>query len=394
MFRGGYSCNCRDGFHSAVARLEPTFNGTAVEQSFEEKSPSYVFMFACKRCAAGCDVCRDDSPCLSSYDWGFRISLLTITVLCIGFVFVLGVNIYRYRRLKVIKVASPIFLCITLLGLCDHVLRDAATCVLTKWTRNFGFCITYSALLLKTWRVSLTYRVKSAHKIKLTDKQLLQWLFPILLVMAIYLAAWTISDTPQAVYIVDWNELKFKQCDYNWWDHSLLIGEFFFLLWGIKVCYNVRNAESLFNEARYITYAIYNITIVNMVMILIHLSIVPNSGPDIKYFFGFLRTQLSTTTTVILIFGPKFYRIIKGQGDLWDTQVRARGIAASFSNGGVGMAEETTDLYQENEELKEEIQKLAAQLEIMKICQMQFKNRHLERAKQRQLCAQQETAKL
>lgn len=46
-------------------------------------------------------------------------------------------------------------------------------------------------------------------------------------------------------------------------------GEFFFLLWGIKVCYNVRNAESLFNEARYITYAIYNITIVNMVMILI-----------------------------------------------------------------------------------------------------------------------------
>jgi G protein-coupled receptor 158 len=101
---------------------------------------------------------------------------------------------------------------------------DAGTCVLTKWTRNFGFCITYSALLLKTWRVSLTYRVKSAHKIKLTDKQLLQWLFPILLVMAIYLGAWTISDTPQAVYIVDWNNLKFKQCDYNWWDHSLLIG--------------------------------------------------------------------------------------------------------------------------------------------------------------------------
>lgn len=79
-------------------------------------SPSYEFMFACKRCAPGCDVCRDDSPCLSTYDWGFRISLLTITVLCIGFVFVLGVNIYRYRRLKVIKVASPIFLCITLLG--------------------------------------------------------------------------------------------------------------------------------------------------------------------------------------------------------------------------------------------------------------------------------------
>lgn len=73
-------------------------------------------------------------------------------------------------------------------------------------------------------RVSLTYRVKSAHKLKLTDKQLLQWLFPILLVMAIYLGTWTISSPPEAVYIKDWDELKFKQCDYNWWDHSLAIG--------------------------------------------------------------------------------------------------------------------------------------------------------------------------
>jgi hypothetical protein len=43
--------------------------------------------------------------------------------------------------------------------------------------------------------------------------------------------------------------------------------------------------------------------------------------------------------------------------------------------------EETTDLYQENEELKEEIQKLASQVEIMKICQMEFKNRHLPKPK-------------
>lgn len=111
--------------------------------------------------------------------------------------------------------------------------------------------------------------------------------------------------------------------------------------------------------------------------------ILPNSGPDLKYFFGFVRTQLSTTTTVILIFGPKFYRVVKGEGDLWEKQLRARGMAAaSFSFNGVGLAhEETTDLYQENEELKEEIQKLATQLEIMKLCQMEFRNRHLSTAK-------------
>ena len=29
---------------------------------------------------------------------------------------------------------------------------DTYSCVATKWTRHMGFCITYSALLLKTWR--------------------------------------------------------------------------------------------------------------------------------------------------------------------------------------------------------------------------------------------------
>lgn len=42
--------------------------------------------------------------------------------------------------------------------------------------------------------------------------------------MLIYLGAWTFSDTPDAEIIVDNEELKFKQCVYNWWDHSLAIG--------------------------------------------------------------------------------------------------------------------------------------------------------------------------
>lgn len=73
-------------------------------------------------------------------------------------------------------------------------------------------------------RVSLTYRVKSAHKVKLTDKQLLQWMIPILLVMLIYLGTWTLSATPNAHVIADNQGLQFYQCEYNWWDHSLAIG--------------------------------------------------------------------------------------------------------------------------------------------------------------------------
>ena len=131
---------------------------------------------------------------------------------------------------------------------------DLYFCIATKWSRNLGFLVTYSALLMKTWRsdkaiyynyvllhisessqhtkisshscrVSLSYRVKSAHKLKLTDKQLLQWLFPILLIMIIYLSSWTISDPPKAVFIEDLQGLRFKQCHFGWWDYSLSIGE-------------------------------------------------------------------------------------------------------------------------------------------------------------------------
>ncbi|XP_063700659.1 probable G-protein coupled receptor CG31760 [Culicoides brevitarsis] len=387
--RGAYQCVCKTGYYSL--KHPHGLNGTIMEQAYQEqlenKSNLYTHEFVCYKCAPGCDSCTGPEPCLANYNWPFRITLLTFSVLCGILTLALAVYMFKYRKVKVFKVASPIFLTITLLGCATMYLEMAAifpildtySCIATKWTRHMGFCLTYTALLMKTWRVSLTYRVKSAHKVKLTDKQLLQWMMPILLVMIIYLSTWTLSATPFAEKITDQNGLIFKQCSYNWWDHSLAIGEVLFLAWGIRVCYNVRNAESMYNEAKLISYAIYNIALVNTTMVAFHLLIFPQAGPDIKYLLGFIRTQLSTSVTIALVFGPKIIRVVRGQGDQWDKKSRFRGITASFSLNGVGLvAEETTDLYQENEELKEEIQKLAGQIEFMKIVNMEVNNRHLK----------------
>lgn len=275
--RGAYQCTCKAGYYSM--RHPHGFNGTLMEVSYLEYlanvSHIYATTFVCYKCAPGCDSCDSPAPCLATYNWPFRIALLTISVLCAAFTIGLAFYMFAHRKVKVFKVASPIFLMITLLGCATMFLEMAAifpildqySCIATKWTRHMGFCVTYTALLMKTWRVSLTYRVKSAHKVKLTDQQLLQWMVPILLVMLIYLGTWTLSATPYAEVIRDSLNLKFKQCSYNWWDHSLAIGEVLFLAWGIRVCYNVRNAESLYNEARLISYAIYNIALVNTAMV-------------------------------------------------------------------------------------------------------------------------------
>ncbi|XP_030246946.1 probable G-protein coupled receptor CG31760 [Drosophila navojoa] len=387
--RGAYQCLCKRGYYSL--RHPDGFNGTIMEIAWQEHQDNisnyYTDVFKCLPCAPGCDTCTGPEPCLANYHWPFRISLLTISIGCACGTLVLLCYLFKHRRVKVFKVASPIFLMITLIGCAIMYLEmvaifpylDTTWCIATKWTRHMGFCITYTSLLMKTWRVSLTYRVKSAHKIKLNDQQLLQWMVPILLVMLIYLGTWTISATPYAEVIYDQNHLKFKQCSYNWWDHSLAIGEVLFLAWGIRVCYNVRNAESLYNEARLISYAIYNIAIVNIAMVAFHVMLFPNAGPDYKYMLGFVRTQLSTTTTIALVFGPKIARVLKGQGDKWDQKAKVRSITASFSLNGVGLVpEESPDLYQENEELKEQIQKLAHQIEFMKTVHMQMNNRHLK----------------
>lgn len=76
-------------------------------------------------------------------------------------------------------------------------------------------------------RISGLFRVKSAHKIKLTDRQLLQWMFPVLFIMVIYLGAWS-AGSPAAPEILYYqNTVKYPQCAYGWWDHCLVLGKHF-----------------------------------------------------------------------------------------------------------------------------------------------------------------------
>lgn len=90
-----------------------------------------------------------------------------------------------------------------------------------------------------------------------------------------------------------------------------------------------------------------------LILCIFSLFLFPQAGPDIKYLLGFVRTQLSTSVTIALVFGPKVVRVLRGQGDQWDNRARARGITASFSLNGIGLVtDDSPDLYQENEELK------------------------------------------
>lgn len=99
----------------------------------ENSTETWETIYSCRKCAPGCEECIGPEPCLATYHWPFRsvtapphaphsisliyrITLLVFSLCCVLCTVVLVVYVFKHRKLKVFKVASPIFLSITLLG--------------------------------------------------------------------------------------------------------------------------------------------------------------------------------------------------------------------------------------------------------------------------------------
>ena len=74
----------------------------------------------------------------------------------------------------------------------------------------------------------MIFRVKSAQKIKLTDRHLLQRLAPILALYVVYLLAWSLAGPSHVTEMEMPGDLKFDECSIDWWDHAILICKCFF----------------------------------------------------------------------------------------------------------------------------------------------------------------------
>ena len=74
----------------------------------------------------------------------------------------------------------------------------------------------------------------------------------------------------------------------------------------------------------------------------------------------------------------QFLRVLRGTANELDDRIRARGNAASMIEVPLEREAAQKDVYAENEELKEEIQKLAGQIQYLKIVGMLTENRHIK----------------
>ncbi|XP_021938254.1 uncharacterized protein LOC110838906 [Zootermopsis nevadensis] len=327
--RGSYKCVCRRGFYFPDVRaVHRYYNGTVLEEEYEkllmevDNQYSEAGMFECLQCAEGCESCEDDRPCVVSLNWVMRTAILVLSCVIICCLPVVVLFTWRYGSVKVVRAASPVLLRVITLGAffiyCTVIVMyprpNIYTCTVRVWLREIGFSLTYGALMLKTWRISVIFRVRSAKAVKITDLDLLKRLGVIVTIFSVFLVIRTLVAPPLVIVGRTADDLKAFLCRTDWWDHSFTTLEVMFLVWGIRLCIVVRKAPSEFNESRFISMAIYNEFLLSVFLNVSMLFLQKPANPDLLYIIFFCHTQLTVTLLLCLIFGSKAYMVFKGHG--------------------------------------------------------------------------------
>ncbi|XP_063239014.1 uncharacterized protein LOC134540286 [Bacillus rossius redtenbacheri] len=324
--RGSYKCVCRRGFYfPSLHASKRYYNGSVIEEEYEklmlgeDSLYSAAGAYECLQCAEGCESCENASPCVASLNWVMRTALLVLCCVVIGCLPIVAFFTWKYGGVKVVRAASPVLLRVIVLGAffiyCTTIVMyprpNIYTCTLRVWFREVGFSLTYGALMLKTWRISVIFRVRSAKAVRITDADLLKRLGAVVGVCGVLLLVRTLVAPPRVVVGRTADDLKAYLCRTDWWDHAFTTLEVMFLVWGIRLCIVVRKAPSEFNESRFISMAIYNEFLLSVFLNVSMLFLQSPANPDLLFIIFFCHTQLTATLLLCLIFGSKAYMVLK-----------------------------------------------------------------------------------
>uniref|UniRef100_A0A1I8P846 G-protein coupled receptors family 3 profile domain-containing protein n=1 Tax=Stomoxys calcitrans TaxID=35570 RepID=A0A1I8P846_STOCA len=345
--RGSYKCVCRKGYYFPdTTSHHKYFNGSLLEEEYEKlmlgKNSTYNILneYECLPCAEGCDSCEDSSPCIAALNWPMRTSILVLACIVIGLLPPAAWFTFRYQQVKVVRAASPALLRVIALGAffiyCTNIVMypnpNLYTCTARIWLREIGFSLTYGALMLKTWRISVIFRVRSAKAVKITDAALLKRLGCICGAIGTCLLVRTLVSPPDVVVGRTADDLKAFLCKTDWWDYTFTSMEVVFLAWGVRLCIMVRKAPSEFNESRFISMAIYNEFLLTCFLNVSMLFLQSPANPDLLYIIFFCHTQLTITLLLALIFGSKVYIVLRsGKSHQENIGMGAKSSGAKFN---------------------------------------------------------------
>ncbi|KAK2151355.1 hypothetical protein LSH36_366g01013 [Paralvinella palmiformis] len=205
--------------------VEEAYRNKILNQSF-----GYDIGYQCHPCGRGCGPgCLNDTPCYVRYDVMIRGISVGVVSFCMSVCLILVTVIIRMRKTKVII---------------QYFEPSDLMCILVPWFREVGFVIVYGAVVLKLYRILTEFQSRKAHRVDVRDKDLLKYIFTIVLIVVGFLSAWTAVNL-----------------DYMIEDGATMVAEKRLPDSGLST----RTAPSDYKERRYLAIVIYNEAIVSTI---------------------------------------------------------------------------------------------------------------------------------
>nr|XP_020044065.1 probable G-protein coupled receptor 158 [Castor canadensis] len=262
-------------------------------------------------------------------------------------------------------------------------------CILLRWVRLLGFATVYGTVTLKLHRVLKVFLSRTAQRIPyMTGGRVMRMLAVILLVVFWFLIGWTSSvcqNLERQISLIGQGQtsdhLIFNMCLVDRWDYMTAVAEFLFLLWGVYLCYAVRTVPSAFHEPRYMAVAVHNELIISAIFHTIRFVLASRLQSDWMLMLYFAHTHLTVTVTIGLLLIPKFSHSSNNPRDDIATEAYEdeldMGRSGSYLNSSINSAWSEHSL--DPEDIRDELKKLYAQLEIYKRKKMITNNPHLQK---------------
>ncbi|CAM9842842.1 unnamed protein product [Bubo scandiacus] len=384
---GRYLCRCKPGFYRAGGAASSAWAGGC-----RARGGAWL---ACRPCRRGCATCEDDAPCLIQEDRALRAAVLSCQACCMLAVFLSMLVSYHFRQSKRIRASGVVLLETILFGslllyfpvFILYFKPSIFRCIVLRWVRMLGFAIVYGTITLKLYRVLKVFLSRTAQRVPyVSSGRVLKMLGLILLLVLWFLAAWTIGmlenidkNIPLVIRTQTARGLHFYICGHDRWDYMMVIAEMLFLLWGSFLCYATRAVPSAFHEPRYMGIALHNELMISATFHVVRFIMVPSLHPDWTLLLFFAHTHGTITMTLALLFIPKFLHAgspLREEiaAEVYEDELDMR-CSGSCLNSSIASAWSERSL--DPDDIREELKKLYAQLEVHKTRRMATNNPHL-----------------
>ncbi|KAM8716674.1 hypothetical protein ACLKA7_003534 [Drosophila subpalustris] len=385
--RDVYTCLCRESFYLPNSTLQG-FRGDLVELSegFDN--------FSCVPCPGGCTNCDLHGVCLAfqeedalNIDACLRLLVAIVLAACILCCVVLSVIVFRQRKCKAIAsgmwtVLETILLGIVLLyaSVAVHFFpASTERCLLEPWLREIGFITCYGAIILKLYRHLVDFRTRKAHRWVLRDVDLLKYLCTMVFAVICYMAAFTASslDLLESAQLESLREASTNTCHPLKWELVTQTSEMLILCFGLHLAIASRNANTQFRERQFLVTTLTLEFLVSSSFYLMRFFYLPEMSPSAILLALFVRSQLTNSFALGLIFVPKLWYQHK-QGTSHDAGQRLGGGYAGLCLGDPDIGELTIS-EMSPEDIRAELKRLYTQLEILKNKTLRQDNPHISK---------------